>query len=72
MREYYGFMKEIKGVKGTVMGNFLNFFLSVREKNKIRDAKRPSCHLLKPSFWNGFKAHRTECGVVMLANERLW
>lgn len=32
MREYYGFMKEIKGVKGTVMGNFLNFFLSVREK----------------------------------------
>lgn len=72
MSEYYGFMKEIKGVKGTVMGNFLKFFLSVREKNKIRDAKRPSCHLLKPSFWNGFKAHRTECGVVMLANERSW
>lgn len=68
MSEYYEFIQEIKGVKGAVIGSFLLFFLSVKN-GRSEKAKLP---FAVASFWKWFKAHRTDCGTVMLANEHLW
>lgn len=54
------------------MGNFLQFFLSVKKCFFSREAKRPSYHLPEPLFWKLFKAHRTDCGAVVVVNEHSW
>lgn len=69
MSEYYGFMKEIKGVKGAVMGNFLHFF-KCKKNQRIRKGQAAIC--CSPHSGTGSKLKRTECGVVMLANEHSW
>lgn len=71
MSEYYGFREGDKRCEGSGYGEFSAIlFLTVKKKFFFfREAKRPSCHLLQASFWNRFKAHRTDCGVVVVVNE---
>lgn len=57
-------------MKGAVIGSFLHFFLFLCKK--MEEVKRPGCHLLEPSFWNWFKALRTDCGAERLVNEHSW
>lgn len=76
MSEYYGFIQEIKGVKGAVIESFLHFFqvLKKRKKERKREKQKGQAAICcnAPSLWNRFTAPRTDCGAAMLVNECLW
>lgn len=69
MSEYYKFIKEIKGVKGAVIGSFLHFFFLNTKNGRSEKARLPFAVALVLEL---VQSSQNWLWAVRLVNEHLW